>query len=147
MAANLKTAPSRIEVNGDGHGGIEEIEFRSTQRFEDDLNSLSGEERKGIVDELNDKAQLLLNDRNEAKRTFRRSYRFTLKGGLESSLSELAVGADKAILLFVDFDPIFGQVILTLLRVVGLGERDAAYKELAKAAYGDQIVETLRLED
>jgi hypothetical protein len=126
---------------------IEAIEFRSIESFERDLEELEGPERQRVIDAINAKSTLWLKDRRKAEKEFLRPYRFLLRGGLESSLYEIRVGKERRVILTVDDDPIFGRVIVTLMRVLPKGERKAAYDELAKLLYPGQILEIQTLED
>jgi hypothetical protein len=56
-------------------------------------------------------------------------------------LYELPVGKDRRVILAVDDDPIFGQVIITLMRVVAKRGRKGAYDELAGLLYPGQVVD------
>jgi hypothetical protein len=120
---------------------IESIEFRSVENFERDLEGLDAPERRRIIDAINAKSPLWVKDRRKAEKEFLRPYRFLLRGGLESSLYEIRVGRDRRVILAVDDDPIFGRVIVTLMRVVPKRERKTAYDELAKLLYPGQILE------
>jgi hypothetical protein len=45
------------------------------------------------------------------------------------------------VILTVDDDPVFGQVIVTLMRVAPKSERKGAYDELAKLLYSGQVLD------
>ena len=62
-----------------------------------------------------------------------------LKGGLSSSLYSLRAGRDLGLILAVDDDPIFGQILVTLFRVVRHGEVDRSYRSIAHLLYRNQI--------
>ena len=127
--------------------GPETIEFRSAAAFEQDLEGLDRPEQQRIVDAVNAKSALWLKDRRKAEKAFLRPYRFLLRGELESSLCEIRVGRERSVIMTVDDDPIFDQVIVTLMRVVPKSERKAAYLELAERLYPGQIVELQTPED
>jgi hypothetical protein len=126
---------------------IESIEFRSIAAFERDLDQLATLDRRRVIKTVNAKCQLWLKDRRKAETEFLRPCRFRLRGGLESSLCELPVGKERTVILTVDDDPIFGQVIITLMRLVPKGGRKAAYDELAKSLYPGQILEVQTSKD
>ena len=127
--------------------GIEAIEFRSVAAFERDLEGLDAPERRSVIDTINAKSSLWLKDRGKAEKEFLRPYRFLLRGRLESSLCEICIGMERRVILAVDDDPIFGRVIVTLMRIVTKHEQKAAYDELAKSLYPGQILEVQALED
>lgn len=126
---------------------IETIEFRSVAPFERDLAGLDVLERQRVIDSINAKSSLWLKDRAKAEKEFLRPYRFLLRGGLESSLYEICIGMERRVILAVDDDPIFGQVIVTLLRIVSKRARRAAYNKLAKSLYPGQVLEVQTSED
>ena len=125
---------------------LETIEFRSVAAFERDLEELDAPERQRVIAAVNAKSSLWLKDRHKAEKEFLRPYLFRLRGGLESSLYEIPAGKARRVILAVDDDPIFGQVIVTLLRVVTKRARKAAYDELAELLYPGQVLEVLTLE-
>ena len=125
----------------DGEDAVEGIEFRSTESFEQDLQRLTADERGRVIDAINSKARLLVVDPEGAAKEFARPFRILLQGGLESSLSEAKVGRDLRVLLTVDEDPIFGQVILTLLRVVRRGEMKRAFNDALQLLYPEQVLD------
>jgi hypothetical protein len=133
--------PLPIEPEPEGWPEIDTIEFRSVADFERDLARLAAAERQRVVKAINSKCPLWLKDRRAAEKEFERPYRFPLWGELESSLCELRVGKDRRVILAVDDDPIFGQVIITLMRVVPTSERKGAYDELARLLYPGQVVD------
>ncbi len=121
--------------------GIETVEFRESEAFGRDLAGLSAHDKKRVVGTISAKAKLLVTDPGRAKKEFTQSYRFLLHGGLESSLTEISIGGTWWVILTVDDDPIFGRVILTLMRLVRQGGRKKAYHELAATLYPEQILE------
>jgi hypothetical protein len=121
--------------------GLETIEYRSIAAFERDLERLDAAERQRVIETINAKSPLWLKDRRRAEKEFLRPYLFRLRGGLESSLYEVPAGKARRVILAVDDDPIFGQVIVTLLRVVTKQARKAAYDELAELLYPGQVLE------
>jgi hypothetical protein len=59
--------------------------------------------------------------------------------GYESSLYTLKVSYQLRLILSVDEDPIFGQVIFTLFRVVKHDDLDKAYRGVAESLYQDLL--------
>ena len=59
--------------------------------------------------------------------------------GYESSLYTLKVSSQLRLILSVDEDPIFVQVIFTLFRVVKHDDLDKAYKSVAQSLYQDLL--------
>jgi len=130
-----------VEAECEGWEEIEGIEFRSTEGFERDLAALPDAERDRVINAINAKSQLLVKDRTASAREFIRPYKILLHGGLESSMTEARVGRDLRVLLTLDDDPIFGQVIVTLLRVVRRGELKRAFDETVQLLYPNQLLD------
>jgi hypothetical protein len=124
-----------------------EIEFRSTAAFERDLQGLDSTARRRVIDAINSRSALWLEDRRKAEKLFFRPYRFLLRGDLESSLCEIRVGKERRVIMAVDDDPVFGRVIITLMRVVPKSQQEAAYVELGQRLYPGQILEIQATED
>lgn len=59
--------------------------------------------------------------------------------GYEPSLHTLKVSQELRMILAVDEDPIFGQVIFTLFRVVKHNDLDTAYKGVAEVLYQELL--------
>jgi len=138
--------PGRLESGPeewpcDTRGDIEAIELRWTESYDRDLQNLTEAERDRVESTINVNSRLLIKDRAAAEKAFARPRRILLRGGLESSLCATKVGKNLSVLLTIDDDPVFGQVILTLLRVVRRGELKTAFEEVAKALYRDQRLE------
>src|SRR5262249_49047352 len=121
--------------------------FRSMAAFEQDLEKLTTLQRRRSISAINVKCPLWLKDRDQAEKEFLRPYRFRLRGGLESSLYEIGVGKDRRVIVTVDDDPIFGRVIITLMRLVPQSERREAYGELARMLYPGQVLDVQTSED
>ncbi|NEQ97884.1 MAG: hypothetical protein F6K30_14385 [Cyanothece sp. SIO2G6] len=105
--------------------------IESTKRFEKDLKKLSQDERAITVKATNDCAAHFP---NQTSSVYRRLRRIRLQSGLngyDSSLYTLKVSQKLRVILSVDEDPIFGQFVLTLFRVVQRDELDAAYQSVA----------------
>jgi hypothetical protein len=57
--------------------------------------------------------------------------------GYDSSLYILKISQTLSVILTVDEDPIFGQVVFTLFQAIQHGNLDKAYKSVAEALYQD----------
>ena len=68
-----------------------------------------------------------------------RPVQIQLKGGLGSSLYSLRAGRDIRLILTVDDDPVFGQTLATLFRVVQHDELERAYRSIAQLLYRNQM--------
>ena len=112
-----------------------DILIESTKDFEKDISQLSSDEKANTVEKINDCASQFSSQNAHA---YRELHRLPLSSGLngyESSLYTLEVSEELRMILAVDEDPIFGQVILTLFRVVDRNDLGKAYQDVAEALY------------
>jgi hypothetical protein len=106
----------------------------ATKSFEKDLDGLSNDEKAITVEKINDCVSLFPTQKSDVYRKLRP---FPLSGlnGYESSLYTLKVSHELRVILAVDEDPIFGQVIFTLFRVVKPDDLEQAYQGVAASLY------------
>lgn len=117
-----------------------DILIESTKDFEDDLSKLSEGERAEAVKKINDCASLFLTQKAEVYRKLRRlPLSSSTLNGYESSLYTLRVSQKLSLILTVDEDPIFGQVIFTLFRAVKHDDLDKAYQGIAESLYRELL--------
>jgi len=114
-----------------------DILIESTRNFEQDLERLSNEEKAITVKKINDCASLFPTQNVDVYRKLRRLSLLSGLNGYESSLYTLKVSQKLRVILAVDEDPIFGQVIFTLFRVVEHDDIDAVYRGIAESLYQD----------
>jgi predicted RNase H-like HicB family nuclease len=62
-----------------------------------------------------------------------------LKGGFSSSLYSLRAGRDIRLIMAVDDDPVFRQILVTLFRVVRQDEVGRSYRSVAHLLYRNRI--------
>ncbi|MEA5448155.1 hypothetical protein VB780_06205 [Leptolyngbya sp. CCNP1308] len=112
-----------------------DILIESTKGFEKDLDRLSDDERTIAVETINAYAALFSTQKAYA---YRKLHRLTLDAelnGYESSLYTLKVSQKLRVILTVDEDPIFNQIIFTLFRVVNLVDVHMTYQAVAGSLY------------
>jgi hypothetical protein len=112
-----------------------DILIESTRNFEQDLERLSNEEKAITLKKINDCASLFPTQKVDVYRKLRRLPLLSGLNGYESSLYTLKVSQKLRVILAVDEDPIFGQVIFTLFRVVKHDDMDKAYRGIAESLY------------
>jgi hypothetical protein len=120
-----------------------DILIESTKGFENDLTKLSEDERAAAIQKINDCASLFPTKKADVYRKLRRLRLPINLNGYESSLYTLRVSRTLRVILAVDGDPIFGQVIFTLFRVVKDDELDKAYQDVAGSLYQDMLHQNL----
>ncbi|BAU13394.1 hypothetical protein LEP3755_39330 [Leptolyngbya sp. NIES-3755] len=112
-----------------------DILIESTRDFEKDISKLSSHEKANTVKKINDCASEFSAQNAHVYRELHRLPTSSGLNGYESSLYTLEVSEDLRVILSVDEDPIFGQVIFTLFRVVSPDNVDKAYQDVAAALY------------
>ena len=116
-----------------------DILIESTRGFEKDIAKLSEDEKAAVIQKINDGASLFPNQKADV---YRKLHRLRLPSNInayESSLYTLTVSRTIRVIWAVDEDPIFGQVIFTLFRVVKHDDLDRAYQGVAESLYQDMI--------
>jgi hypothetical protein len=116
-----------------------DVLIESTKSFEQDLGSLSEDDKAATVKKINDCATLFPTQKADVYRQLRRLPLTSDLNGYESSLYILKVSPKLRAILTVDEDPIFEQVIFTLFRSVKLDELDRAYKSVAESLYRELV--------
>jgi hypothetical protein len=112
-----------------------DILIESTKRFETDLANLSAADRSSTIQKINDCASLFSTNKADVYRKLRRLRIPPNLNGYESSLYTLRTSQKLRVVLAVDEDPIFGQVIFTLFRVVNPEQVEAAYQGISESLY------------
>ena len=107
--------------------------------FEKDIAKLSEDEKATAIQKINDCASLFPTQKADVYRKLRRLRLPSDLNGYESSLYTLRVSRKLRMILAVDEDPIFGQVIFTLFRAVKHDDLDKAYKGVAESLYQDLL--------
>jgi hypothetical protein len=112
-----------------------DVLIESTSNFEKDVGRLSEDDKVAAIKKINDCASLFPTQKADVYRKLRRLPLPSDINGYESSLYTLRVSQKLRVILTVDEDPIFGQVIFTLFRVVKHDDLDRAYKAVAESLY------------
>ncbi len=122
-----------------------DILIESTKGFENDLAKLSEDEKTTAIQKINDCASLFPTQKADLYRKLRHLPLPTNLNGYESSLYTLTVSPTLRVIWAVDEDPIFGQVIFTLFRVVKDDELNKAYQDVAESLYQDMLHHNLAI--
>jgi DNA-binding transcriptional ArsR family regulator len=115
--------------------GVAELVFESTKDFEDDIWRIPHPTRLRVADEINDRCRIILEDRRAIDESLSRPFRPPLPDGLESTLSVMELEGGYRVILAVDDDPLFGRVLVSLLRIVEGQDAAAAYRSAASMLY------------
>jgi len=116
-----------------------DILIESTRGFEKDIAKLSEDEKAAVIQKINDGASLFPNQKADVYRKLRRLRLPSNINAYESSLYTLTVSRTIRVIWAVDEDPIFGQVIFTLFRVVKHDDLDRAYQGVTESLYQDML--------
>lgn len=109
--------------------------FHSTETFEQELQRFDAVVQEKIVHRVNEVAQAFITDRQRFAQQARKPYNIPLHNGFDSSLYSIVVKPNVHVILTVDEDPLFDQVIVTLLRVVKRPELYNTYTSIAQSLY------------
>jgi hypothetical protein len=116
--------------------------FQSTQEFEQELSALSESERSGIIETINGHCPNFVCDRESLFTLVHQPREIQLTNRCCSSLYVMPAGHDRAIILTLDEDPIFDQLIITLIRLVPTSECTEVYMDVARRLYEHRIADT-----
>lgn len=116
-------------------GSNMDVLIESTKSFEKNLDKLSEDDKGMTIKKINDCASLFQNQKSDAYRKLRRIPLLLGVNNYDLSLYTLTVSRKLRVILAVDEDPIFGQVIFTLFRVVKCDELVKAYQSIAESLY------------
>jgi Txe/YoeB family toxin of Txe-Axe toxin-antitoxin module len=121
------------------------ILFNYTKRFEKDLKKFSSTDQKHISKQINKYAQMLADDEHGFYSQTYQPRKLNLAQGLDSSLYSLKINHQIRLIFTVDEDPIFGQIIFTLMRVVKHDDLSKTFSSIAESLYqnGYSIKQTL----
>jgi hypothetical protein len=114
-----------------------DILIESTNNFEKDLSILTEGEKERAIQEINRYAELFP---TQKEKVYLQLHQLPLPSGLDgydSSLYILKVSQTLSVILTIDEDPVFGQVVFTLFRAIQHGNLDKAYKSVAETLYQD----------
>jgi hypothetical protein len=104
------------------------------------MDRLNPEDRPRVVEAINAHCGKVLTDRPAFEADRSRPFAPRLEDGLEASLSVCAIDDRLRVILTADDDPIFGQFLVTLLRLVSREEEESAYRSVAETLYGGDSV-------
>jgi hypothetical protein len=114
-----------------------DILIESTNNFEKDLSSLTKGEKERAIQEINRYAELFSTQKENVYLQLHQLPLSSVLNEYDSSLYILKISQTLSVILTVDEDPIFGQVVFTLFRAVQYGNLDQSYKSVAEALYQD----------
>jgi outer membrane protein assembly factor BamD (BamD/ComL family) len=114
-----------------------DILIESTNNFEKDLSSLTEGEKERAIQEVDRYAELFPTQKEKVYLQLHQLPYPSVLDGYDSSLYILKISQTLSVILTVDEDPIFGQIIFTLFRAIQHSNLDKAYKSVAEALHQD----------
>ena len=115
------------------------IRFESTKKFEKELGKFPLKEKSRIILKLNQYSQLLETKSEDFYKHAYQPVKLKLTGDDESSLYALRVNKDIRIILTVDDDPLFDQILITLLHVVRHSNLNKVFNGIAESIYQNTL--------
>lgn len=112
-----------------------DIIIDSTQHFEKDLAKLDQKDKATVITKINHCASLFLSQKDHVYHQLHHLRLPSLPNGYESSVYILRTSPKLRVILAIDEDPIFEQIILTLFRVFKHGDLEKVYKSIADSLY------------
>jgi hypothetical protein len=112
-----------------------DILIESTKKFEDDLSVLIENEKVTTIQKINDCVSRFSTPKKSVDTELNPPANLSNLNGYESSLYTLKISEKLGVILAIDEDPIFEQIIFTLYRAVKQDDLDQAYKRIAESLY------------
>jgi hypothetical protein len=116
--------------------------FQSTQEFEHEIEALSESERIEIIERINGECPNFVCEKESFFSLVHQPREIPLVNECCSSLYVMPAGVDKVIILTLDEDPIFDQLIITLIRLVPASTSTKVYMDVAHTLYHSHIADT-----
>jgi len=116
-----------------------ELLFEDTNLFLKDLHQFTHADQKIIKSQIDENCQLLKTDEGTFYQRAHQPYKIELINGFSPSLYAVEVNPDAQVLMTVAEDPIFEQIIITLLGVTPNRKMLSSYKYMADLLYRDLI--------
>lgn len=111
-----------------------DVRINIDKRFEKDLKPLTLKDNEAIKKRVNLLIDIIRTGQNPS-RYLNALHRVRLSDNLEGSLYTFKVTQNLRIILTSEQDPLFGEHILTLLRVVRHSEQEKSFKSMEESLY------------
>ena len=112
-----------------------ELQFDITRRFDKDLKRLTPKDQSRVALSIDKYVAIFDIERGDPTRHIYQPHRILLPEGLDSSLYVLRATEQIRVILTIEDDPLFGQTIVTLIRVVKHDDLDRAFNSIAESLY------------
>lgn len=111
------------------------LQFDITRRFEKDLKRLTPKDQGRVAESIDKYASIFDTERGDPTRHIYQPHKILLPEGLDSSLYVLRANEQIRVILTIEDDPLFGQKVVTLIRVVKHDDLDRAFNSIAESLY------------
>ena len=111
-----------------------------TKTYEKDLKGFSELNRERIETKIEEVCQSFLDNPSDIYNHASLPFKIKSYKAFNSSLSAIPVGQKIRILVTIDQDPIFDQLIVTLIKVVKTSHLHQAFKSIAESLYQDNLI-------
>jgi mRNA-degrading endonuclease RelE of RelBE toxin-antitoxin system len=115
------------------------LNFESTNKFEKELKRFDPTVQTRIIKKLNQYCHLLPSAPSAFYKHACQPLKLALTGDNESTLYALKVSRDIRIIMMIDEDPLFDQIIITLLHVVRRSGLNKVFKGMAESIYQSHL--------
>lgn len=122
-----------------------QLVFESTESFEKEIRVFDYDQHLLIVDEINNRFNLLLSNPAKFYQNIEQPLQFTLVNNYDSSLYILGITDNLKLIFTLDEDTIFDQIIITLFRLVKGNEAVKTYQEIGNLLYNDLLLENKKV--
>ena len=112
-----------------------EIKFDITRPFEKDLKKLGAQDRGRVAAAIDRYAATFDTKLDISTQHVYRHQKVIMPEGLDSSLYVLRVSPQLRVILTIEEDPLFGQKVVTLFRVVKHDDMGRAFNSIAESLY------------
>lgn len=112
------------------------IEFRVEQRFEKELEKYNKSEKKKIIEKINFFADCAENDNLELAYHHLHKLKIPeIENFIDTTLYSYKIDKKLRLIILFDEDPLFDQIIVTLLRIVSPDDYNKVFKSIAESLY------------
>ncbi|MGA3699364.1 type II toxin-antitoxin system RelE family toxin [Enterobacteriaceae bacterium TYF_5] len=112
-----------------------ELLFQETKSFEKDLRKLPEKLKEKVINSINEQSLSFVENQVANSQKIKRLAQSNHHLDSDSSLYELKVDLNTRIILSIDDDPLFDQVIFTLYRIVSPKDFKVALKNISESLY------------
>jgi mRNA-degrading endonuclease RelE of RelBE toxin-antitoxin system len=116
--------------------------IQATKLFEKDIQKLPASDRKLVRDRINKFSQELISNRDSFFSRTSQPFRLKLLHGFDSTLYSIRINQKIRVIVAIDEDPIFEQLIISIFRIAkSPDELNKVFSSVAESLYQSQLLE------